>query len=310
MKRVLLPLAAAFTISSGAVCAQTSKTGSAMSRPDIDIIINGHAVDYTEGAPAKEAGRVLVPFRSILKSLPGFVLVWDSSAQTVTASYGDRIVRLTIGSREAKVNGSTVALDAPATTMDGRTMVPLRFLSEALGAVVNWNNIDQRVTVVLPTGNTSLQSVASSAPTSRRFFRSQPTQLKPGGVKFNSTKAPTDVEELATIEERTKQDYSQWSADRTAWMADYSAFLQWQNLQLTFNSMYVINGSSGYNGQPANAFIPGDSAGRVRWQAQLQTDVQRDAFDQKRFNADYQAYVQAFKRVHPGEKPIAKPAPP
>jgi len=50
------------------------------------------------------------------------------------------VVELTLGSRQARINGVLTALDAPADTVAGFTMVPLRFVSESLGAEVRWNN--------------------------------------------------------------------------------------------------------------------------------------------------------------------------
>jgi hypothetical protein len=56
----------------------------------------------------------------------------------VTAQRGNDIIKLPINSQFATVNGNRVRLDTPATLRSGRTMVPLRFLSESLGAGVQW----------------------------------------------------------------------------------------------------------------------------------------------------------------------------
>jgi len=57
----------------------------------------------------------------------------------VTAKRGGQTIRLTIGSKTAYVDGRTVTLHAPAAIVDDRTCVPLRFVSEALGAAVHWD---------------------------------------------------------------------------------------------------------------------------------------------------------------------------
>jgi hypothetical protein len=71
-------------------------------------------------------------------------------SHTVVATRGDTQIELPIGSHEAIVNGRRVTLDTPAETIGGSTMVPLRFVSEALGADVGWSDATQ--TVMIDTG--------------------------------------------------------------------------------------------------------------------------------------------------------------
>jgi len=78
----------------------------------------------------------LVPVSVVAKEL-GAIVEWNQSAQTVTINKGNQIV-LTIGSTTATVNGAPTTLQAPAVITNGRTMVPLRFVSEALGTEVNY----------------------------------------------------------------------------------------------------------------------------------------------------------------------------
>jgi len=73
----------------------------------------------------------------------------------ITIKLGSKVVELWIGKLEAKVNGKTVKLDVPPMIKKGRTFVPIRFVSEALGAKVDWNPKDLRygagaVTVIYP----------------------------------------------------------------------------------------------------------------------------------------------------------------
>lgn len=89
--------------------------------------------------PETEKGRVLVPLRGIFEALQAKV-DWDQSAATVTAVLGDKTILLTMGKQEASINEQKVWLDVPPQVRAGRTMVPLRFVSEALGAKVIWQN--------------------------------------------------------------------------------------------------------------------------------------------------------------------------
>ncbi|WP_193726648.1 copper amine oxidase N-terminal domain-containing protein [Paenibacillus guangzhouensis] len=91
-----------------------------------------------------EKDRVLVPLIA-LNTPPGkgneIVPVWDSAAKRVTVYTSDkkRIVKLQADQLEADVNGDKVKLDVPVRIIDGRTFVPLRFVSEALGGEVRWD---------------------------------------------------------------------------------------------------------------------------------------------------------------------------
>jgi len=106
---------------------------------DVRVVVNGDRVNFDAIGPREVKGHVLVPLRGVLEKL-GALVDWDAGSQTVFAN-GDGIkIELPIGSRYASVNGERVALDLPAITLAGTTMVPLRFLSETLGATVDWNN--------------------------------------------------------------------------------------------------------------------------------------------------------------------------
>ncbi|MDD4614672.1 MAG: stalk domain-containing protein, partial [Caldisericia bacterium] len=59
-----------------------------------------------------------------------------------------KIVILRIGNNQAEVNGQFVKLDAPPTIINGRTMVPLRFVSETFGAEIGWDGNEQKITLI------------------------------------------------------------------------------------------------------------------------------------------------------------------
>lgn len=87
--------------------------------------------------PVMESGRTLVPLRAIFESL-GASVQFDGSTQKITAVKGTTTVQLTINSADSTVNGTPVKLDVPAKVINGRTLVPLRFIGEAFGAQVDW----------------------------------------------------------------------------------------------------------------------------------------------------------------------------
>ncbi|NPV92661.1 MAG: copper amine oxidase N-terminal domain-containing protein [Firmicutes bacterium] len=60
---------------------------------------------------------------------------------------GTNVIILQIGNPNVQVNGVTKVIDAPATIVNGRTMVPLRFLVEAMGGTVNWDAVERMITL-------------------------------------------------------------------------------------------------------------------------------------------------------------------
>lgn len=87
--------------------------------------------------PAIIDGRTLVPVRIILESL-GATVSWDGENRMVTAKKDGTTIVLQIDNTTAYVNNEAKTLDVPAKIIDGRTMVPVRFVSESLNAYVWW----------------------------------------------------------------------------------------------------------------------------------------------------------------------------
>jgi predicted secreted protein len=115
------------------------------------VIIDGTLLSFDQ-EPVIEHGRVLVPLRAVSETL-GAVVDWDGAARTITITKALETVVVTVGVKTASINGIPVELDVPPRILNGRTLVPLRFVSEALGAVVRWNGDTQTVTVATK-GNT------------------------------------------------------------------------------------------------------------------------------------------------------------
>lgn len=103
----------------------------------INVEVNGDRVNFTDARPLQVGGRVYIPLRDVARSLNANV-TWDAQTRTVHGTRDGRSFALPIGSRTAYVQGDATHLDAPARIVSGRTMVPLRFAAEALGAQVAW----------------------------------------------------------------------------------------------------------------------------------------------------------------------------
>jgi hypothetical protein len=102
----------------------------------IVAFVNGEETN-SDVAPMAKDGRTFLPFRAISQSLKADVS-WNEEEKSVTVTRDGVEVTLVIGSTTAYVNGQEITLDAPPEIIAGRTVVPVRFIAEAFGAIVQW----------------------------------------------------------------------------------------------------------------------------------------------------------------------------
>lgn len=100
----------------------------------------------TDTPPTVVSGRTLVPVRPIFESL-GATVSWDQNTQTATGVKDNTTVKMQISNTTAYINGEPKTLDVPAQLINGRTMVPARFVSEALHCDVTWHPETQTAAV-------------------------------------------------------------------------------------------------------------------------------------------------------------------
>ncbi|MGG6309473.1 stalk domain-containing protein [Paenibacillus macerans] len=117
----------------------------------ISVYIDGSRL-ATDQAPVVIGGRVMLPLRAIFEALDAKV-DYNQTLQTVTAVKDGTKIVLKLKSRSATINNEAVLLDVPAQSIKGRTMVPVRFVSEALGQQVGWSNATKVVTITTTSGS-------------------------------------------------------------------------------------------------------------------------------------------------------------
>ncbi len=111
----------------------------------IKVILNNNELSFNQ-PPYIENNTTMVPMRAIFEAL-GASVNWDSNSQTITSTKGNTTILLTINSGTAVVNGKSISLASPAKLVNGNTMVPLRFVSESLGADVNWDGENKTISI-------------------------------------------------------------------------------------------------------------------------------------------------------------------
>ncbi|MEA2552226.1 MAG: hypothetical protein QOJ65_402 [Fimbriimonadaceae bacterium] len=137
----------------------------------IKTMVNGEAVHFSDVQPMSVNGRVLVPVRGVFEQM-GVNVDWNPATKQVYANGNGKEVILYVGKRVAQVDGRTVDLDVPARMYHGRTMVPLRFISESMGAQVNWD--PNYRTVAINTGVLARSGVSTTTTTTTTGMRTQP----------------------------------------------------------------------------------------------------------------------------------------
>ena len=105
----------------------------------VTVKLNGSQMEFDVN-PVIENSRTLVPFRKIFEALDCAVsYTKENGAQVVTANRGNQWITLEIGKNEITVDGETKKLDVAPKIVNGRTLVPLRAISEGLDCTVDWS---------------------------------------------------------------------------------------------------------------------------------------------------------------------------
>ena len=106
----------------------------------VQIFVDGIPL-YNDQPAVIRNGRTMVPFNALFSAL-GANVTWNEKEQKVTGTKGDLNVELFINKSNANVKGQSVTMDTPVQIINGRTMVPLKFVSSYLGASVAWDGVN------------------------------------------------------------------------------------------------------------------------------------------------------------------------
>ncbi|MDD2483740.1 MAG: N-acetylmuramoyl-L-alanine amidase family protein [Eubacteriales bacterium] len=129
---------------------------------DIKLMLDGTIIE-TDVPPLLESGRTLVPYRALLEAM-GAEVSWDEQTKMAAASLGSYNVQVTIDSKTGFVNGAIKEMEVPPRTIDGRTVIPLRFVLENLNCSVSFDDISRTVLIESPelTGATQITEITLS----------------------------------------------------------------------------------------------------------------------------------------------------
>lgn len=107
---------------------------------DVKVLVNGKQV--ISDVPATiVSSRTMLPFRAVLNALgvDDKSIKWNQQSKSIEVNSGSKYIFLAVGGTIALTNDKQITLEVPPYIENGRTFVPVRFISEALGADVQWN---------------------------------------------------------------------------------------------------------------------------------------------------------------------------
>lgn len=238
-------LAVATSIS---LCAMLAVARPAIAQSTVAVVVDGNQMQFDQ-PPVERGGRVFVPLRGVFERL-GATVVYDGG--TINATGNGRNVSLRIGSNQATVDGQMETLDDAPFIMGSSTLVPLRFIAQALGASVDWNNNTSTVTITgRGNGNNSNRSNGNSNDNNNNDSN------RNSGYRDNNASAPRNQSFYLSDETPAKSAHTQ----NPAIHATYSEAVTRSSLRVSVDGRDVTRevymNATGFNVTPSFALNSG-----------------------------------------------------
>lgn len=148
----------------------------------VRLEVDGQAIQLDQ-PPVITSDRVLVPMRALAEALDAEV-TWDNAARQMISVRGDDTLTLTIDNHVMWRNGEAIALDVAPTILNGRTLAPVRAVSEGFDADVYWDHAAQTVRIVTDQSENYARDV---------FTLTNQERIKAGLAPFTWSDALADV---------------------------------------------------------------------------------------------------------------------
>ena len=224
---------------------------------EIAVKLNGEWMNF-DVDPIIVNDRTLVPFRAIFEAL-GCTVSWDDATQTAIGERNGMKIELPIGKTLAKVSGAGKYLDQPAILHNERTLVPLRFVSESLGAAVQWYDDSQSVAILASIPETSgilftAQSVSNAGNWIIETDARKSSDGYPDGVLVGcqTNQAPKETYDKETVKPATISFNLEESGTYKVWVhaKDYASNQPGaRSFQISFNNGEIMPAKFGTHGE-------------------------------------------------------------
>jgi len=175
----------------------------------IRVQIAGEFVDFEGQLPINRYGSILVPIRGVF-TLMGFEPSWDSATSTATLFNGTTLIIIPVGQPTFTVDGRVITPDVPAINYNGRILIPLRAITEAIDGTAEW--LGSANTAVITPPPELVEAVEANLEQ-----EVEDTTPEPPAVSRPSREEPFTMSSI-TLPNRRLTD-----AERQAWVDDYYA---------------------------------------------------------------------------------------
>ena len=170
MKKKILAAATAAVMITSAVPMVNAET----TEKQINVMLNGDYVSFTQQAPANINDRVLVPIRDVMEKM-GAKVDWNDADQSITVTRDDVTVGLKVNDANITVNNETKTLDVAPQIINDKTLLPIRAVAEAFGCTVGWD--DDAKTVIIVNVDDYLNEIKKNSSNFYTFASEQSSML-------------------------------------------------------------------------------------------------------------------------------------
>jgi hypothetical protein len=139
-------LKSTFLVVVAIICGAASDQSKSKAGLPITVLVDQKQVTFEGTQPMAIKGVTMVPLRGIFEKIGAYV-EYDAANHKVTAKRGNEDVELRLGDKIATKNGAEIIMEVPACIVGGSTMVPLRFVAEALGGKVSYDQPTNTVSI-------------------------------------------------------------------------------------------------------------------------------------------------------------------
>ena len=126
---------------------------------EISVYLDGVKIEF-DVKPQIINGRTMVPIRAIFEKM-GAVVEWDGNTSSAICTKDDTVVKMTVNSMDMYINNQSQKMDIAPVVIDGRTLAPARYVAEAFGADVKWDQVNNSVII---TSNKNSTEINNNAP--------------------------------------------------------------------------------------------------------------------------------------------------
>jgi hypothetical protein len=137
LKKIIVLMMCVMLMLPGRLIAQESE--------GIQVLVNGQRVVF-EQSPIIVNGSTLVPARTILEQL-GLLVRWNAKTQTIVGMNHKVNIELSIGNKEAIVNGEPIQLGTAPTVVNGESFIPFRLITDILHGHIDWDETSRTITL-------------------------------------------------------------------------------------------------------------------------------------------------------------------